>query len=120
MDHSQKLQVNPDESKWIQVDPSEALPLPPILLSNFRWPYRYFRAFFLGGCLINTVNCTSESEQGVAALADEIAALEAGIKALDKSVAEATEQRTSRNMKIKEVGLLKGGPSKPHVAPPVF
>ena len=33
--------MNPSESKWIQVNPSEALPLPPILLSNFRWPYRY-------------------------------------------------------------------------------
>jgi len=36
-------------------------------------------------------------------LAEEIAALEAGIKALDKSVAEATEQRKEENAEFKEL-----------------
>merc|ERR1719197_2379688 len=35
----------------------------------------------------------ADAKEGLAKTADEIAALEAGIKALDKSVAEATEQR---------------------------
>jgi len=35
----------------------------------------------------------ADANEGLATTADEIAALEAGIKALDKSVAEATEQR---------------------------
>merc|ERR1719361_1208409 len=34
-----------------------------------------------------------DSKEGIATTTDEIAALEAGIKALDKAVAEATEQR---------------------------
>ena len=38
---SKWIQVNPSKSKWIPVNPSEALPLPPILLSNFRWSYRW-------------------------------------------------------------------------------
>ena len=41
------VQVNPSEIKWVQVRPSESKwvqvrpPLPPILLSNFSWPYQY-------------------------------------------------------------------------------
>ena len=40
-------QVSPGESKWIQVNPNETTkwapsPLPPILLSNFSWLYRYW------------------------------------------------------------------------------
>merc|ERR1719253_345760 len=35
----------------------------------------------------------AKTEEAIATTADEIAALQAGIKALDKSVAEATEQR---------------------------
>jgi len=38
-----------------------------------------------------------DSEEGIATTTDEIAALEAGIKALDKSVTEATEQRKEEN-----------------------
>merc|ERR1719230_1283099 len=37
------------------------------------------------------------AKEAIATLTDEIAALEAGIKALDKSVAEATEQRKEEN-----------------------
>merc|ERR1719401_2273106 len=36
-------------------------------------------------------------------MTEEIAALEAGIKALDKSVAEATEQRKAENAEFKEL-----------------
>eukprot|EP00429_Kryptoperidinium_foliaceum_P092445 CAMPEP_0176201704 /NCGR_PEP_ID=MMETSP0121_2-20121125/9702_1 /TAXON_ID=160619 /ORGANISM="Kryptoperidinium foliaceum, Strain CCMP 1326" /LENGTH=528 /DNA_ID=CAMNT_0017540587 /DNA_START=42 /DNA_END=1624 /DNA_ORIENTATION=+ len=39
----------------------------------------------------------------LATLAEEIKALEAGIKALDKSVAEATEQRRAENAEFKEL-----------------
>merc|ERR1712188_4533 len=42
-------------------------------------------------------------KQAIAALADEIAALEAGLKALDKSVAEATEQRKEENSDYTEL-----------------
>merc|ERR1712188_114972 len=42
-------------------------------------------------------------KQAIAALADEIAALEAGLKALDKSVAEATEQRKEENSAFTEL-----------------
>jgi hypothetical protein len=38
-----------------------------------------------------------KAKEAIATLAEEIAALEAGIKALDKSVAEATEQRKEEN-----------------------
>merc|ERR1719410_1593548 len=38
-----------------------------------------------------------DSEEGIATTTDEIAALEAGIKALDKAVTEATEQRKEEN-----------------------
>jgi len=43
------------------------------------------------------------AEEGVATLADEIAALQAGISALDKSVAEATEQRKAEHAEFKDL-----------------
>lgn len=43
----------------------------------------------------------ASADEGIATLAEEIAALEAGIKALDKSVAEATEQRKEENVEFK-------------------
>jgi hypothetical protein len=53
---------------------------------------------------ISNLETTIEKEkQSAAALADEIAALEAGIKALDKSVAEATEQRKEENQDYSEL-----------------
>jgi len=45
----------------------------------------------------NLEKAIAKGKEGVAALADELAALAAGIKALDKSVAEATEQRKEEN-----------------------
>jgi chromosome segregation ATPase len=41
----------------------------------------------------DTATAISDAEEGIAALTEEIKSLEAGIKALDKAVAEATEQR---------------------------
>ena len=38
--------MSPTETKWVQVRP---LPLPPILLSNFNWPYRYIYISKVGG-----------------------------------------------------------------------
>jgi len=43
----------------------------------------------------------AKTEDGIATLKDEIAALAAGVQALDKSVAEATEQRKSENDEFK-------------------
>merc|ERR1719446_569401 len=45
----------------------------------------------------NLDKAIAKAKEAIAALADEIATLEAGIKALDKSVAEATEQRKEEN-----------------------
>merc|ERR1719471_2285611 len=45
----------------------------------------------------------ADAEEGIATLTDEIAALGAGIKALDKSVAEATEQRKDQSAEYKEL-----------------
>merc|ERR1711972_1227823 len=45
----------------------------------------------------------SESKEGIATLTDEIAALKAGIVALDKAVAEATEQRKAENADYKDL-----------------
>merc|ERR1712216_109103 len=45
----------------------------------------------------------SAAKDGIATLTDEIAALEAGIKALDESVAQATEQRKSENEEFTEL-----------------
>jgi hypothetical protein len=44
-----------------------------------------------------TTAAIEKAKETIATLSDEIAALEAGIKALDKSVAEATEQRKEEN-----------------------
>jgi len=44
-----------------------------------------------------------KAKEAIATLSDEIAALEAGIKALDKSVAEATEQRKEENADFTEL-----------------
>merc|ERR1719189_1718308 len=43
------------------------------------------------------------AKQSIATLTGEIAALEAGIKKLDKSVAEATEQRKAENADYKDL-----------------
>jgi len=43
------------------------------------------------------------AKEGIATLTDEMAALEAGIKALDKSVAEATAQRKEENADFKDL-----------------
>merc|ERR1719238_1731052 len=43
----------------------------------------------------------ASAEESIATLTDEIKALEAGIVALDKSVAEATEQRQTENVEFK-------------------
>jgi len=51
----------------------------------------------------NLEKTIEKEKQAIAALADEIAALEAGLKALDKSVAEATEQRKEENADYTEL-----------------
>jgi len=51
----------------------------------------------------NLEKAIAKGKEGAAALADEIAALDAGIKALDKSVAEATEQRKEENSEYTEL-----------------
>merc|ERR1719271_1283224 len=51
----------------------------------------------------NLEKTLEKEKQAIAALADEIAALEAGLKALDKSVAEATEQRKEENADYTEL-----------------
>merc|ERR1712045_961470 len=43
----------------------------------------------------------AEAKEAIATLSQEIAALEAGIKALDKAVAEATAQRKDENAEYK-------------------
>ena len=44
-----------------------------------------------------------ESKEGIATMADEIAALKSGIAAVDKAVAEATEQRKSESADYKDL-----------------
>merc|ERR1719265_2424405 len=51
----------------------------------------------------NLGKAIDKDNEGIAALADEIKALEAGIKALDKSVAEATEQRKEENAEFTDL-----------------
>jgi predicted nucleic acid-binding Zn-ribbon protein len=51
----------------------------------------------------NLEKTLEKEKQAISALADEIAALEAGLKALDKSVAEATEQRKEENADYTEL-----------------
>merc|ERR1719203_536665 len=48
-------------------------------------------------------NSIDAAKESIATLAGEIAALGAGIKALDKSVAEATEQRKDENTEFKDL-----------------
>lgn len=48
-------------------------------------------------------NGIATATEAMATLKDEIKALEAGIKALDKSVVEATEQRKAENVEFKEL-----------------
>merc|ERR1719356_376862 len=48
-------------------------------------------------------NAISVAKESIQTLIEEIAALEKGIKALDKSVAEATEQRKAENVEFKEL-----------------
>eukprot|EP00444_Apocalathium_aciculiferum_P033393 CAMPEP_0183493264 /NCGR_PEP_ID=MMETSP0370-20130417/183357_1 /TAXON_ID=268820 /ORGANISM="Peridinium aciculiferum, Strain PAER-2" /LENGTH=1097 /DNA_ID=CAMNT_0025686605 /DNA_START=63 /DNA_END=3353 /DNA_ORIENTATION=- len=48
------------------------------------------------------------AKEGIDTLIQEIAALEAGIKALDKTVAEATEQRKAENTEYKELMASDG------------
>merc|ERR1719401_535701 len=45
----------------------------------------------------DTETVIASAEEGISKVTEEIAALEAGIKALDKQVAEATEQRKEEN-----------------------
>merc|ERR1719272_46296 len=51
----------------------------------------------------NLEKSIAKGKEGVATLADEIKALGAGIVALDKSVAEATEQRKEENADYTEL-----------------
>merc|ERR1719310_786266 len=51
----------------------------------------------------NLEKAIAKKKETIAALADEIADLDAGIKALDKSVAEATEQRKEENAEFTEL-----------------
>merc|ERR1719456_641251 len=51
----------------------------------------------------NLGKAIEKAKEGIAALADEIKALEAGIAALDKSVAEATEQRKEENAEFTDL-----------------
>ena len=46
--------------------------------------------------------CYVWSQESISTLAEEIASLEAGIKTLDKDVAEATEQRKEENSEYTE------------------
>jgi len=62
-----------------------------------------------------TVRAIEDAEAGIASTTeaiatfkDEIKALEAGIKALDKSVAEATEQRQNENVEFKDLMASNG------------
>mmetsp|Transcript_151322 Transcript_151322/g.367577 ORF Transcript_151322/g.367577 Transcript_151322/m.367577 type:complete len:739 (+) Transcript_151322:84-2300(+) len=48
-------------------------------------------------------NAIAAAEDGIKSLADEISAFEAGIKALDKQVAEATEQRKNEHSEFQEL-----------------
>merc|ERR1719382_2167884 len=48
-------------------------------------------------------NAISVAKESIQTMTEEIASLEAGIKALDKSVAEATEQRKAENAEYKEL-----------------
>merc|ERR1719379_3037130 len=56
----------------------------------------------------NLGKAIEKAKEGVAGLSDEIKALEAGIKALDKSVAEATEQRKEENTEYNELIAADG------------
>merc|ERR1740121_1726548 len=49
-----------------------------------------------------------EAKEGIQTLGDEISALKAGIVALDKAVAEATEQRKAENAEYKELMASNG------------
>mmetsp|Transcript_7244 Transcript_7244/g.18075 ORF Transcript_7244/g.18075 Transcript_7244/m.18075 type:complete len:737 (-) Transcript_7244:101-2311(-) len=51
----------------------------------------------------NSETAIEEMEGSISTLAEEVAALEAGIKALDKSVAEATELRKEENADYKDL-----------------
>merc|ERR1719271_2326682 len=51
----------------------------------------------------NLEKAIEKAKEGVKALAAEIAALQDGLKALDKSVAEATEQRKEENAEYTEL-----------------
>jgi len=56
----------------------------------------------------NLGKAIEKGKEGVAALADEIKALQASITALDKSVAEATEQRKEENSEFTELMASDG------------
>jgi len=56
----------------------------------------------------NLGKAIEKAKEGVAGLSDEIKALEAGISALDKSVAEATEQRKEENTEYNELIAADG------------
>ena len=56
-----------------------------------------------GICVRPLVTAVSEMNGQVTQLKEEIVALNAGFRALDKSVAEATEQRKAENANYKEL-----------------
>merc|ERR1719277_1589674 len=58
--------------------------------------------------LEDSATAIDKTEGDIAKLTEEIAALAAGIKKLDKSVAEATEQRKSENSDYKELMATDG------------
>jgi len=59
----------------------------------------------------DTENGIATATEAIDTLKDEIKALEAGIKALDKSVAEATDQRKAENVEFKDL-MAENGAAK--------
>jgi len=60
----------------------------------------------------NLDKAIEKAKEGISALTDELAALAAGIKALDKSVAEASEQRKEENEEYTELMASDGACSE--------
>jgi len=60
----------------------------------------------------NLDKAIEKAKEGISALADELAALAAGIKALDKSVADATEQRKEENEEYSQLMASDGAASE--------
>merc|ERR1719215_1885013 len=62
--------------------------------------------------IANLDKAIEKAKEGISALTDELAALAAGIKALDKSVADATEQRKEENEEYTELMASDGAASE--------